>query len=1221
MQRNIKHILYTLIAFIVVLASAILLFNKSEIGSKAVIENIYTSENVELLASSQDEHIKSIVKLLPETSSVETYMYNNLPEIYQNTTSGIFVYSHNKLLHWSTNQIPVPQNDSTLLTSQVLVQLPNGWYLQKSIQKNEYNIIFLLLISHDYSYKNDLLLNGFNPAFELPEEAKFSKESNEFTTAVNYQNETLFYINYSDVSPYSTLLTILSFVTSLLALILLFSLFASTFAWLKNSFKNSNILFLALIADLFLLRWLMLHFGFPELFYHFELFSPKLFAQSYWLPSLGDYLLNSFCFLLFASLFHKHFKTQAGQVKKWASVIISISLSALIGYSYTFLSSLFTSLVMNSSIPFDFSSIISITMYSVIGLVIVISIIASILLITDRLFQQLQSLISFKIFAPILLVVSTLIYYLISPSNNIIPLPLYTLLFIILSWVRLRNKQYSIYSYLLLLIIIASLSSEKFTTLSANKEIETRKVLAANLANERDPSAEFFITILNDDISNNNEIKTLVQEKSIDSLYQNIFNQHFKTYLNKYDLQVSICEGEDSLLIKPDNRYTPCLSFFSNILVSSGIPIPGTHFYFLDNQNGRISYFGYFQYQVSDSIQRNLFLELNSKIFSEGLGYPELLIDKKYAPKSTLKKYSYAKYNNQHLIASRGSFEYPVLKSNPNNSDKEYYLEQGKYFSHLYYAPTAGSLIIISVKHQVSSARLVSFSYIFFILFISFNIIWLILNLQKEGGFKPSSMKNKIQVSFMSILLLSLVLTGSISIYFILDGYKQRQFQNLQDKVRSVQVEVEHKISNEPQLTDDIQEYMNYLLVKFSNVFFTDINLYDLNGELFASSRMELYNKGLQGTFIRPQAYHELKINNSGIVIQEESIGNLNYFSAYVPFRNNKNEVIAYLNLPYFARQDEFKDEISEFIMAFTNVFLVLLLISILFGIIISNQLTRPLALIQEKIKAIDIGKKGEKINYRRKDELGGLIKEYNKKIDELANSAQKLAQSERESAWREMAKQIAHEIKNPLTPMKLSVQFLERTYKPNDKDWHKTLKSVSQTIIEQIDTLSAIATEFSNFAQMPLPRTETVDLIDKINNSVQLFGQEENISFNVKHKDLTQAIIIADKEQMLRVFNNLIKNSIQAIPFERKGEIEIEISEEARHFLVRVTDNGSGIAEDMQTKIFHPNFTTKTSGMGLGLSMVRNIIVNMGGEIWFETNLNEGSSFYIRVLKPDNNS
>jgi signal transduction histidine kinase len=482
-------------------------------------------------------------------------------------------------------------------------------------------------------------------------------------------------------------------------------------------------------------------------------------------------------------------------------------------------------------------------------------------------------------------------------------------------------------------------------------------------------------------------------------------------------------------------------------------------------------------------------------------------------------------------------------------------------------------------------------------------------------------MKNKIQVSFMSILLLTLILTGSISYYFILDGYKQRQYQNLQDKVRSVQIEVEHKIGNETALNEEIQDYTRFSLIKFSNVFFTDINIYDLQGMLFATSRAELYENGLQGRFIRPKAFYELKFNKSSLVIQEEQIGKLTYFSAYVPFRNLNNQVIAYLNLPYFAHQNEFQEEISEFIMAFTNVFMILLLLSILVGFIISNQLTKPLALIQEKIRAINIETKGEKIDYRRRDELGGLVKEYNRKIDELASSAIKLAQSERESAWREMAKQIAHEIKNPLTPMKLSVQYLERTYKADDSEWHHTLHKVSKTMIEQIDTLSAIATEFSNFAKMPIPQNEMVDLVERIKSSVLLFEQEDKISFNIIYNNIKKAEINADKEQLLRVFNNLIKNSIQAIPQQKEGHIELEISEEEKSYLISISDNGSGIAEEMQGKIFRPNFTTKSSGMGLGLSMVRNIIINIGGEIWFETEPNKGTSFYIRLLKHDDYS
>jgi len=244
---------------------------------------------------------------------------------------------------------------------------------------------------------------------------------------------------------------------------------------------------------------------------------------------------------------------------------------------------------------------------------------------------------------------------------------------------------------------------------------------------------------------------------------------------------------------------------------------------------------------------------------------------------------------------------------------------------------------------------------------------------------------------------------------------------------------------------------------------------------------------------------------------------------------------------------------------------------------------------------------------------LGGLVKEYNRAIEELAQSAARLARSERESAWREMAKQIAHEINNPLTPMKLSVQHLKRAYDNKSERFDVYMENITNSLVEQIDTLSAIATEFSNFAKMPPPQNEKFDLIDKINSVVPLFAIDENRrAFHTDFHGLEHAMIFADKEQISRVFINLFKNALQAMPRNRQAEIHIDVLKITRIIWVRIKDNGMGIPDEMQKKMFRPNFTTKSSGMGIGLSIVHKIIESAGGTINFKTRQGEGTTFII---------
>lgn len=359
-------------------------------------------------------------------------------------------------------------------------------------------------------------------------------------------------------------------------------------------------------------------------------------------------------------------------------------------------------------------------------------------------------------------------------------------------------------------------------------------------------------------------------------------------------------------------------------------------------------------------------------------------------------------------------------------------------------------------------------------------------------------------------------------------------------------------------------------------------------------------------------AYREMVINKKGKFIHKETIGELSYYSAYVPFINDENKLLAYINLPYFTKQSALKKEIYTVVMAVVNVYFFLILISVIVAIFVSNNITRPLQLIQERFRAIDLVKQNEPIEYTSHDEIGSLIKEYNRMVSELSENAEKLAKSERESAWREMAKQIAHEIKNPLTPMKLSVQYLQKAWKDEIPDFDKRLEKFSNSLISQINNLSRIATEFSNFAKMPRARNEKVNIIERLNDSVNLLENTENVTFIKKFGNFNELYVLADREQLLIVFSNLIQNGIQAVPKDRSAKIEIELDKKENLIQVVIKDNGSGISDEVKDKMFQPNFTTKSSGMGLGLAIVKNIVENADGKIWYETVLQQGTSFFI---------
>jgi nitrogen fixation/metabolism regulation signal transduction histidine kinase len=283
-------------------------------------------------------------------------------------------------------------------------------------------------------------------------------------------------------------------------------------------------------------------------------------------------------------------------------------------------------------------------------------------------------------------------------------------------------------------------------------------------------------------------------------------------------------------------------------------------------------------------------------------------------------------------------------------------------------------------------------------------------------------------------------------------------------------------------------------------------------------------------------------------------------------------------------------------------------------AVIISGRLTAPLAMLGKGLATVGVGKKSEHLTYQGHDEIGELVKQYNRMVDEIEDSTHKLANSEREYAWREMAKQVAHEIKNPLTPMKLNVQQLLKSWNDNVPGFDKTIERFTKNQIEYIDNLSSIASAFSSFAKMPVTNPVEVNILDQIRISLELFKNTDNVSFKVHWPRESKIVIYSDKEQLNGVFSNLIKNGIQSVPAGNPVLITLSLEVKMDKVIVSVSDNGSGIPEELRKNLFTPNFTTKTSGTGLGLSIVRKYIENANGRIWFESEVNKGSVFYFEL-------
>jgi two-component system nitrogen regulation sensor histidine kinase NtrY len=406
-------------------------------------------------------------------------------------------------------------------------------------------------------------------------------------------------------------------------------------------------------------------------------------------------------------------------------------------------------------------------------------------------------------------------------------------------------------------------------------------------------------------------------------------------------------------------------------------------------------------------------------------------------------------------------------------------------------------------------------------------------------------------------------------------------------------------------------------IYKIADIVNVDFNLYDLEGTLVKSSKAT-FEKDSLIICLSSEILNELYISVDKRYVQENEKLGANYQSSYLIFTDAKAKPLGILNVPYF-EDDSFNEaELKEFLERLSYAYLVMLIVAILFALFVSGYITKSLKTISEKMKQTRLEHFNKKIELESaSEEVSLLVEAYNSMIDELEESAVKLAKSEREQAWREMAKQVAHEIKNPLTPMRLSVQSFQRRFDPEDKEAKSKLEEFSKTLIQQIDTMSSIASAFSNFAKMPAQKNEQLNVVEVIDLALEIFA-EENIAFNPAKKEI---IANFDRTQLIRVVTNLIKNAIQSIPNERERRIEVKVGEKEGDVVIDVVDNGLGIAEENKRKVFEPKFTTKSSGMGLGLPIIKNIIETYGGSINFVSKLDKGTTFTVMFPKGLNNN
>ena len=462
---------------------------------------------------------------------------------------------------------------------------------------------------------------------------------------------------------------------------------------------------------------------------------------------------------------------------------------------------------------------------------------------------------------------------------------------------------------------------------------------------------------------------------------------------------------------------------------------------------------------------------------------------------------------------------------------------------------------------------------------------------------------------FIAMTSLVVIAFGGIAVLTI-PQYKEQSNKYHEQRLERKKSQLQRSISYVFQETPfglnkaEIDSIFKEKIFQIADVQNVNFSIYSLDGNLLNSTIIDSVKNKISDSILK-------KLNQSKklSIIQKTTIGKIQYRSSYSLVLDTFSNPIWILNLPYYDDDTLNTYELESFIIIFGEVYFLILIIAIIFSYLISVYITKSLSEIGKKIKLTRLDKTNTKIQIKaRSREVNILVESYNKMVGMLNESVEKLSKSNKEQAWREMAKQVAHEIKNPLTPMRLSVQSFQRNFDINDSEIDTKLDEFSKTLIQQIDTMSTIASAFSNFAEMPAQQGEKINIIETTRLALKIF-KEKHITFNSEHSNIQVSI---DRTQMVRIVTNLIKNAVEACDSTEDPLIQVNIKKKNKKVVIEISDNGIGISKEIKSKIFEPKFTTKTSGMGLGLGMVKNLVSSYGGSISFKSKINSGTSFLI---------
>jgi two-component system nitrogen regulation sensor histidine kinase NtrY len=1012
-------------------------------------------------------------------------------------------------------------------------------------------------------------------------------------------------------------------------------------AWRWWQAGRGGVAVAALVLPLVVLRVILLQLGLPYALVELPLFDPRIYAVSTWAPSLGDLLLNALLALVLASgtlLLSDHYRwrlrVRAGHRLAW-----TLGLLLVFGVLLLRLHRYYSMAFSSGQLTLDITQSIQISgLRLVLALAVALHTASYLLLflLVTRLMESERRVVHSRL-VPVLSAIAALLLLVVSVLVGWPWLGLVALAATYLALVRAAATGPLGLTYLVVLLLSLGAATSALTLYEqfGHQLSQDKQRLASNLLVDNDLQGEFLLGERTKQLAADPTIAQLLSATPVrvEAVRRRVSRQYLRDYFDKYEAGISLFDAAGQQ-IGTDDADTLTFRQTRALLARTATVTDQRGVYLLKSENT----FSSRRYAAVVPLVAppvvgigppapagTIVLTLSLRKLSSYSVLPELLVDQKFFQPGLATDLSYAGYADGRLVYSEGDFDYANLLPAARLRDPRLY-QQGLVLSDFHHLAVRGSegRVVVVTTATYSLADWLS-NYSFQLLLNA--LLWLLaagayLLLRRDRPDVQFNLSTRIQALLNVGILLSLVVVSIATASQVTSSYRRDLHRTYERRGR---VALESLLRRHELLADTtMRPALAGLVRNVAALTETDLNFYDAQGQLLVSSQPLIFEAGLLGPLLNPQAVVGLRERGLSRTLLTERAGSLSFSALYLPVRVPSSSgaaagpLLGYVGIPFFDSQKELDGKLTELFGTILNIFMLMALLFLGLAFAATRQLTAPLKLLTERLTRTTLTGENEMLYYRSSDdEVGLLVREYNTMLGKLEASKRELATQEKEAAWREMARQVAHEIKNPLTPMKLSLQYLQKAINERRPNAEELISRISQTLITQIDVLSDIATSFSTFTNLPTMRPERLEVGAVLRHCTDLFREQDGDENGELRLSLPvgPCFVFADESLLVRTFNNLLLNAKQAVPASRAPRQEVALQgHEPGKVLITITDNGNGIAEDVRDKVFRPNFTTKATGSGIGLAVAKRGIESAGGRIWFETEEGVGTTFFIEL-------